>query len=65
MSGHDLLTFVTNPEVLTPADGFLSIPTGPGLGVAIDEAAVREAHNDRHRWRNPIWRYQDGSFAEW
>lgn len=63
--GHDLLTFVTNPEVLTPADGFLSIPTGPGLGVAIDEAAVREAHNDRHRWRNPIWRYQDGSFAEW
>ena len=62
---HDLLTFVTNPEVLTPADGFLSIPTGPGLGVAIDEAAVREAHKDRHRWRNPIWRYQDGSFAEW
>ena len=37
----------------------------PGLGVDIDEAAVREAHKDRHRWRNPIFRTRDGSFAEW
>ena len=35
------------------------------LGVDIDEAAVREADKDRHRWRNPIWRLADGSFAEW
>ena len=63
--GADLLSFVTNPEVLTPVDGFLPIPTGPGLGVGIDEAAVREADKDRHRWRNPIWRLKDGSFAEW
>jgi len=26
---------------------------------------VRELHKDRHRWRNPIWRNKDGSFAEW
>jgi len=63
--GHDLLNFVTDEEVLTPADGFLPIPLKPGLGITIDEAAVREAHKDRHRWRNPIWRHQDGSFAEW
>jgi len=63
--GHDLLSFVTTPEVLTPVDGALPIPTGPGLGVGIDEAAVREADKDRHRWRNPVWRHGDGSFAEW
>lgn len=63
--GHDLLSFVANPEVLTPADGFLAIPDRPGLGVEIDEAGVRKAHEQRHRWRNPIWRHPDGSFAEW
>ena len=63
--GHDLLSFVTDPDVLTPVDGFLPVPHKPGLGVTIDEAAVREADKDRHRWRNPIWRHEDGSFAEW
>jgi galactonate dehydratase len=63
--GHDLLNFVTDKAVLSPVDGYLPIPEAPGLGVAIDEAAVREAHKDRHRWRNPIWRHADGSFAEW
>ena len=63
--GHDLLNFVTNPDVLSPVDGFLPIPEAPGLGVTIDEEAVREADKDRHRWRNPIWRLKDGSFAEW
>ena len=63
--GHDLLSFVTNPDIFKPIDGFLPIPTGAGLGVEIDEAGVRRAHEQRHRWRNPIWRYADGSFAEW
>ena len=63
--GHDLLSFVSDPEVLTPVDGHLPIPQKPGLGVTIDEAAVRDAHKDRHRWRNPVWRQKDGSFAEW
>lgn len=63
--GHDLLNFVTNPDIFKPIDGFLAIPTGAGLGVEIDEAGVRRAHEQRHRWRNPIWRYADGSFAEW
>ena len=63
--GHDLLEFVGDKEVLTPVDGYLPIPEKPGLGITIDEEAVREAHKDRHRWRNPIWRQKDGSFAEW
>ena len=63
--GHDLLTFVANPEALTAVDGYLPVPSGPGLGVEIDEAAVRSADKDRHRWRNPVWRTRDGAFAEW
>ena len=63
--GHDLLEFVTDKAVLTPVDGSLPIPDGPGLGVTIDEDAVREVHKERHRWRNPVWRLPDGSFAEW
>lgn len=63
--GHDLFSFVRDPAVLTPSDGFLAIPSGPGLGIDIDEAMVREVDRDRHRWRNPVWRHADGSFAEW
>jgi galactonate dehydratase len=63
--GHDLLSFCTNPEALTTVDGHLPIPAGPGLGIEIDEEAVREADRNRHRWRNPVWRHADGSFAEW
>jgi galactonate dehydratase len=61
----DLLSFVTNPEVFKATDGFLSIPEGPGLGIELDEEAVFEASRTKHRWRNPIWKYADGSLAEW
>ena len=63
--GADLLTYITDKSVLTPVDGHLPIPEGPGLGVTIDEAAVRAAAKEGHRWRNPVWRYADGGFAEW
>jgi hypothetical protein len=33
--------------------------------ITIDEHAVREVAKDAHRWRNPVWRQHDGSFAEW
>jgi galactonate dehydratase len=63
--GHDLLNFCLNKEALTPIDGYLPVPEGPGLGIDIDEPAVRAADKERHRWRNPIFRTKDGSFAEW
>jgi galactonate dehydratase len=63
--GHDLLNYITDPEVLTPVEGYLAIPQKPGLGVTIDEPAVRAVAAEGHRWRNPVWRQHDGSFAEW
>ena len=63
--GHDLLNYITAKDVLTAVDGYLPIPDQPGLGVTVDETAVREAARDGHRWRNPVWRQKDGGFAEW
>ncbi|HEY0011619.1 MAG TPA: galactonate dehydratase [Allosphingosinicella sp.] len=63
--GADLYTYLRDPAPLTPVAGNLPIPTAPGLGIEIDEAAVREAAKERHRWRNPIFRTADGNFAEW
>lgn len=38
---------------------------GPGLGIEVNEEYVKERAAVGHRWRNPIWRHADGSFAEW
>ncbi len=61
----DLLTYLTDPAVLTVDRGSIAVLEGPGLGVTIDEARVREAAKDAHRWRNPVWRGRDGSLREW
>lgn len=62
---NDILDYITNPEVFAYEDGFVAIPDGPGLGVTINEEYVRERAAVGHRWRNPVWRHADGSFAEW
>ena len=63
--GNDLLDYITNPEVFDYADGYVKIPSGPGLGIDVNEEYVKERAAVGHRWRNPIWRHADGSFAEW
>jgi galactonate dehydratase len=61
----DLLDYLVDPSVFAFRDGWCDRPTGPGLGVEVDEAAVRRAAETGHRWRGPVWRHPDGSFAEW
>jgi galactonate dehydratase len=63
--GNDLLDYIKNPEVFDYADGFVKIPSGPGLGIEVNEDYVKERAAVGHRWRNPVWRHADGSFAEW
>ena len=63
--GNDILDYISNKEVFQYADGFVTIPQGPGLGIEVDEAYVIERAKEGHRWRNPIWRHEDGSVAEW
>lgn len=61
----DLLTYVKNEEAFAVSEGHVAIPTGAGLGVVIDEEAVRAAARDKHAWRSPLWRNPDGSVTEW
>lgn len=62
---NELVSYLRNPEIFRYVDGFVNIPTGPGLGVEIDEEYLAKRQAEGHRWRNPIWRHDDGSFAEW
>lgn len=63
--GHDLLTYLEDPAVFDVREGHVAALPGPGLGIEIDEARVREAASAPHRWRNPAWRGPDGSLREW
>ncbi|MCL2852844.1 MAG: galactonate dehydratase [Defluviitaleaceae bacterium] len=63
--GADMLDYITNKDAFTFKDGFIQIPSGPGLGVQINKEKVLEADKVGHNWKNPIWRNYDGTFAEW
>ncbi|NYH79306.1 galactonate dehydratase [Actinopolyspora biskrensis] len=63
--GSDLLDYLVDPSPFRFEEGRVRAPEAPGLGIEIDEAAVRRAAELGHRWRSPIWRDDDGSFAEW
>jgi galactonate dehydratase len=62
---NDLLDYVSDPSVFSYADGYVAIPGGPGLGITVNEEAVARGAAVGHRWRPPVWRHEDGSFAEW
>jgi galactonate dehydratase len=60
-----LLDYLVDRSVLAIVAGAVDRPTGPGLGIEVDEAAVRAADRIGHDWHPPLWRHSDGSFAEW
>ncbi|HSN11105.1 MAG TPA: galactonate dehydratase [Propionibacteriaceae bacterium] len=61
----EVLDYLVDPEPFRFVDGQVERFTGPGLGIEVDEAKVREADRRGHAWRNPVWRHDDGGFAEW
>ncbi len=64
-NGHDLLSYMKNPDAFDVNDGYVDAMTLPGLGVEIDEDKVREMARDCPPWRNPAWRGPDGYVREW
>ncbi|MFF9145007.1 galactonate dehydratase [Streptomyces sp. NPDC014861] len=64
-TGSDLLDYLVDPSVFRYEDGHVALLTAPGLGIEVDTKAVERAAETGHRWRNPVWRHKDGSFAEW
>lgn len=63
--GNDLLDYLDDPLTFGYQDGYVNLPTEPGLGISVNEEKVREMAKIGHRWRNPVWRLDDGSIAEW
>lgn len=61
----DLLSYVVDTEPFRFTGGRARRTLLPGLGVTVDENAVRAADRAGHAWRNPVWRHDDGAFAEW
>ncbi|MFE9203605.1 galactonate dehydratase [Micromonospora sp. NPDC007230] len=63
--GAEVLDYCLDKKPLSFVDGHVERLTGPGLGIEIDEDAVRAADKRGHAWRSPTWRHRDGSYAEW
>ena len=63
--GADLLDYIKNRDFFAYNNGFIDIPSAPGLGVTVDEDVVAAAAQKGHNWKNPLWRNFDGTVAEW
>lgn len=54
--------YIKNP--FTVRDGYIDLPTGPGLGIELDEEAMKDKIG--HDWRNPeTYDPDDGSVTDW
>jgi galactonate dehydratase len=62
--GDEFMQYVGNPEVFAFHDGCFVPPTGPGLGVEIDEERVERMSTIGHDRKQPIFTHFDGSYAE-
>lgn len=54
--------YITEPFVIK--DGYIEVPTKAGLGIELDEKALKEKEYDG-RWTTPRQYYEDGSNADW
>ena len=59
------LDYVKNPEDFVFENGSVRMPVRPGLGVEVNRELVLEEAKTPHSWKNPVWRHEDGSVAEW
>ena len=63
--GVELLDYVLDRSPFAFVNGYIEKWDAPGLGVEVDEQAVRRLAARGHDWHSPIWHHDDGSFAEW
>ncbi len=63
--GSDLLDYLKDPGNFEYEKGYVKKLTGPGLGIEVNEEKVKEMAKLGHRWRNPVWRAEDGVVTEW
>lgn len=50
-------------EPFAVEEGYIRVPTGPGLGIEVDEEALQQRMG--HDWKSPRHYHEDGSVADW
>ncbi len=61
----EVLDYLVDTKPLQFVDGYFELLTDPGLGIEMDESAVRAASASWDGWQNPMWRHPDEALAEW
>ncbi|KAL4884877.1 enolase C-terminal domain-like protein [Aspergillus karnatakaensis] len=61
----DLLTYLKDQSVFNIEDGYVKAPTGPGLGIEIDEELVRRIAVETTPWQCKEFFGPDGGIREW
>lgn len=64
-TGQDITSYITNPEVWKVRDGHVDVLSGPGLGIEINEAEVRQLSVGQKAWQTPEFRGPCGEVREW
>jgi galactonate dehydratase len=65
VGGQDLTSYTLNPEVWKVTDGYIDLPSGPGLGIEVDEEQVRRLAQDAKPWVSPNFLGPGGELREW
>ncbi len=63
--GKSVLDYVNNASDFDFIDGFVKLPVLAGIGADVNKELVVEEALTPHAWKNPVWRHEDGSIAEW
>ena len=63
--GQEVGDYLRDKSVFRYENGFVPLLEGPGLGLDVDEDAVRGMEEPELAWKNPLWRLEDGCVTEW
>jgi galactonate dehydratase len=61
----DLNTYLKDQSVFAINGGYVSAPTGPGLGIEVDEEMIRKISAETQPWQPKEFFGPDGSIREW
>ena len=63
---QDIHSYVKDASVFAVKDGYVDAPKGPGLGIDVDEEAIREASKNAKPWdKGGKFFGPDGAVREW
>lgn len=65
VGGQDLTSYTLNPEIWKVTGGYIDLPSGPGLGIEIDEEQIRRLAQNAEPWVSPGFIGPGGELREW